>query len=122
MKLSYQSGNLELSVCLDTVLQTLSDEQKVLLVDSLSCEEAIIKNVADQILTGWTEQCSHGRTSYTSQSDPECLTALDRARRELARNSSEIAAKEIARLEDALKYREKELQDERTDRCVAGLY
>lgn len=74
--------------------------------------ETVIKYVTDQILDGWTEQSSHGYIDCTAQSNPS--SAINVARREIAKRSSEIAKKEIEALENALAKAEKMYYEERT--------
>lgn len=82
------------------LLDALSDDQKRELVDSLSCEEAVIADVSAQLLDGWTERDSCGRRSCGASVEP--TNALDKARRELASRSSDVAKKEIEELKRAL--------------------
>lgn len=82
------------------LLDALTPEQKRELVDSLSCEDAIIEDVTAQLLEGWTERGSHGGKSCSA--DPEPSRPLDKARREIARRSGEVAQKEIEDLKRAL--------------------
>lgn len=85
---------------LSWLLSALTDEQKRELVDSLACEESIIADVSAQLLYGWTERSSHGPRSCGGDAEPS--TALEKARRELAMRSSEIAREEIEDLKRAL--------------------
>lgn len=87
---------LTTTVDLAQLLAGMSDEAKAEIVDLLACDEAIVRAVADQILTGWTEAGSHGARSYGR--DPEPRTALDVARRRVAEGASEVAEAEIASL------------------------
>ena len=89
------------------LLELMSDESKAGIIESLSCEDAIVKHVADQIIDGWTENyCSGGRIVGEPTPVGEG-TPLDRACRRIAKSSDKIARKEIGRLEDALE-RERE--------------
>lgn len=85
---------------LSWLLSALTDEQKRELADSLACEDSIIKDVAAQLLTGWTERSSHGARSCGTDAEP--TTPLDRARRELANRADSVAKDEIAGLKHAL--------------------
>jgi len=99
MEIRLEEGKLLVPV--DEVFQSLSDEELRGLVDTLACEDAIIVAVAAQILDGWTEMESHGAKSGTA---PVPRTPLDRAIREVAKRSGEVAKEEIERLVDQLKY------------------
>lgn len=82
------------------LLSSLGDDQKRELADSLSCEEAVIEDVAAQLLDGWTERSSHGPKSCGADVEP--TGALDRARREIANRAGDVARDEIAALKRAL--------------------
>ena len=90
----------EIVIDLSWLLGALSAENKRELVDSLACEEAIIEDVASQLLDGWTERSSRGARSGATS--PEPTTALDRARRKLAIGADDIAKDEIEQLKRAL--------------------
>ena len=91
---------LKLVIGVFELLHNMPDEDKIKLIDELSCEDAIIKHVVDQILDGWTENVSHGAILVPASSNPK--EGLDYAMREVAKRSGEVAAKEIKRLEEAL--------------------
>lgn len=93
----------------DDLLHSLNTNQQRLIVDSLACQDDIIKDVADQIFQGWTDTCSHGGISCTAQADARF--GLDYAMRLFATHASELAEKEIKRLEGALRTSEKEVQE-----------
>lgn len=93
------------------LMDDLKPEDKLRLAESLACESAIITHVTAQILDGWTENCCHGPKCCTAPDDPAQCHGLDWAVRQVAKRSGEVAAKEIARLEDALKHKEKELRE-----------
>ncbi len=90
----------QIVIDLSWLLSALNDEQKRELVDSLACEDAIISDISSQLLDGWTERASHGAKDCGAQ--PEPRTPLDKARREIANRSGEVAANEIADLKSAL--------------------
>ena len=96
-----KTGKLEIEVC--DLLREMQNEKIIELIDVLSCEDAIIRHVSDQILTGWTELMSHGGESFTAQSNDAFETPLSIARRRIAISSSEIAEKEIERLKATIK-------------------
>lgn len=93
----------------ESLLDAMSDESKMHLIERLSCEDVVIKHVIDQIVDGLTENCSSGsRLCGTSE---EVYLPLDIAARRIAEASSDIAAKEIDALKRELK-RTKERLDE----------
>ncbi len=94
------NSDRQIVIELSWLLSALTDEQKRELVDSLSCEDAIIQDVAAQLLDGWTEQGSHGRKSCGADSEP--FSPLDKARRMLAMRAGDVALKEIEGLKRAL--------------------
>jgi hypothetical protein len=85
----------KLTVKIIDLLESLSSETALEVVESLACTEAVIKHVADQIIEGRTENYYHGYKSAPSESPS---TALGRARRLIAEASGEIAREEIAGL------------------------
>jgi len=99
MTLKYKNG--ELYIDFFDLLSGIPEQDKIDLIESLSCEDAIIKHVTDQILDGWTENCCSGGSCFTAGHSP--TTGLDFARRQIAKRADEIAKKEIEKLEKALK-------------------
>lgn len=113
MTLTYnKDGKLEFE--LHDLLPTVKTEDKVKLIEDLSCDEAIIQHVADQILHGWTENYYSGPSEYGASANP--YYALDKARREISKRSSEIAKETIEKLEKALKEKTDELQKLREEK------
>jgi hypothetical protein len=94
--LQYQNGHLSLNIY--ELLSGLTGDALRDLIDGLSCEEQVIANVAEQICGGYTELGSRG--GYTLSGTPH--TALDKARRKIAEESSAIAREEIERLKRVL--------------------
>ncbi len=99
MSIKYESGNLIID--LDWLLSRIKPEDMRGFLESASTSEAIIKYVTDQILDGWTENGYFGRQACRASDDP--YTQLDKARREIAKRSGEVAKNEIEKLEKALK-------------------
>lgn len=97
-----KEGKVEID--LQDLFRSMSDESKLVLIESLSCEDAIIKHVADQILDGFTENVYSGASGY---GEVDHLSPLDEARRKVAKGASEASEKIISELEWRLK-REKE--------------
>lgn len=99
MDVKYDDGRV--SINLSSLLEMVPDEQLPHLVDTLACQNAVIKSVVEQVLDGWTELGYYGAKSCVAVDNP--TYGLDWAVRQVATRSGEVAAAEIRRLEDALK-------------------
>ena len=77
-------------------------------LNNLACTDEVITYVAQQIIDGWTEQGSHG-SAGSVQPEPH-PGGLDWAIREVSMRSGFIAAKEILRLQEALKHEQEKNQ------------
>lgn len=111
MKVEYKTGTITLD--LHELLQSVSPETKQELIESLSCDDDIIRHVSEQIISGWTDNMYCGSSACTANPDP--TLPLDKARREIAKHAGEIAKKQIEELESALAQSKKltsELYDE----------
>jgi len=97
-----KDGRIEFE--LHDLLASVSEETKLELIESLACDDQIIKHVADQIITKWTENVYSGGYACVAIADP-CF-GLDWAWREVAKRSGDVAEREIKRLEDAIKYKD----------------
>ena len=122
MTLEYnKDGKLEFD--LHSLLSCIKDESKIELIESLSCDDAIIKHVTDQILDGRTENMFCGASVY-EQSDTTYY-ALDKARREISKRSSELAEQTIEGLEKTIARQKQELEEYRQkeyERCSRRIY
>ncbi len=98
MKVEIEGGNISFS--LSELLEAAGPEHVREIATRLACHDAIIQDVADQIISGWTEDCSHGSRECVSSPDPH--TPLDAAIRRVAKASSDVAQAEIERLEREL--------------------
>lgn len=107
MKLSYHDGYLTFSV--EDLFDDLSLDTLNRIIDQLACQDAVIDQVARQILVGWTELGSHGAISPIAEVSPK--GGIDLAIREVSRRANEVAKCEISRLEAALLYVKKENQE-----------
>ena len=107
MKVKYIDG--ELSIYLVDIIHEMTDEEQLLLVESLSCQSSIIEFVGQQITKGYTENGFYGGRYWGS---PDASTALDKIIREIANKSGEIAEKEIKRLCDLVNFHEKQTKKE----------
>lgn len=75
------------------LLELVPDDRLPELIESLSCAEAIIQHVCDQIVYGCTENGYSG--SWCTNGD----TALQKAKTHIALNSSDVAKLKIESLE-----------------------
>ena len=107
MNIKYENGEIKFQ--LEDILGNVSSEQKLALVEHLSCHDEVIKHVADQIVDKWTENSCHGGVNCTAKAEPRDYDALDTAWRRVAKASGSIAKDEIERLEKALLRSESEI-------------
>lgn len=104
------------------LIGSLNREQRVELIEYLSCEDEVIEHVASQLITGWTKDgISHGSDELTPLAPGEegCRwkAPLSRHRRSIALGASEVAAEEIDRISRSLANERK-----RASRAISGLY
>lgn len=104
MNLKFEKGNLV--VDFHELLSCIDPEHRPELVESLACDDEIIRHVAAQIISRWTDNCWSGGSYVTAY--PDDGTPLDRAWREVAKRSGEVAKREIERLEEALRQKTEE--------------
>lgn len=95
-----KEGKLELDIC--ELLDSLPEQDKLSFIESLSCEDAIIKHVTDQIFEGFTENLYYG--GECGKVEPQ--TPLELARERVIKFADETARKEIARLKRFAKNQE----------------
>lgn len=100
--------NGRVSFHLFELFELIPAEMKPELIETLSCDEEIIRHVTRQILDKWTENLYSGSGACSAQPTPYC--ALDVARREIALRSGEVAKGEIEALTKSLASTEKEKQ------------
>lgn len=81
------------------LIELIDEDDKVEFMQSLSCHDVAIKHVADQIIHGCTSGGHSGSEGVISESPS---TPLQKAKREIALSSSDIASREIRNLERAL--------------------
>lgn len=72
----------------------------------MSCDGQIVEFVAQQIVDKWTENGFYSGVSCIANAD--AWTGLDRAWRNVAKASGDVAKREIERLEDALRRSQEE--------------
>lgn len=102
MNVKYKEGKIEFD--LHDLLQYVDKETKLEMIESLSCDDTIIKHVTEQIINKWTENCYSGGSNCTASS--EVYLGLDWAWREVAKRSGDVAKREIERLEEAIRYKD----------------
>jgi hypothetical protein len=107
MKVTYAEGILSLELV--DVIHEMTDEEQLLLVESLSCQDSIIEFVGQQIIKGWTESGFHGGRHWGGA---EPSTPLDKLIREIVEKDDEITKKEIKRLCDLVKFHEEQTKKE----------
>ena len=104
MKIKFKDGNLQID--LHSLLDNIREEDLSEFLESISCNDKVIKHVTDQILDRWTENCYRGGSSIDASA--EAYEGIDKAWRQVAKRSGEVAKREIERLEEALKRRNEE--------------
>jgi len=99
-----------ISLDIASMLELFPAAEKRALAESLSCDSDIFDHVAAQIISGWTENDHRGGVGCEAESSP-CY-GIDKAWRDVAKASSEVARREIERLEAALSASEKRYRAE----------
>ena len=107
MEIKFNDGNLQID--LHDLLDNIREEDLAEFLESISCNNKVIKHVTDQIIDKWTENVYSGSSNITASA--EVYFGLDKAWREVAKRSGEVAKREIERLEEALKRRNQEYFD-----------
>lgn len=92
---AFKNGNLEFSIDLLNLLRSLTEEEQLEVVEALSCTEEIIKFVSQQVFDVLTDSGYAGASVCGASSN---LTELDKFKRRIAEESSDVAKKEIERL------------------------
>lgn len=109
MSVAFEFNEGKFVVDVEYLLDAMSDQGKLDLVERLSTEDVVIKHVVDQIVDGLTENCRSG--SRLCGSAVEHFLPLDIAHRRIAEASSEIAEKEIDALKRELERKSKALDE-----------
>ena len=99
MNIEFKDGKISFDAY--DLLNQMTDEQKLDLVERLSCEEVVIKHVAEQIFDGLTE---NGHCGAFSSGSPSNTTALMDARMRVANEAGEVATSQIAGLQSKYEY------------------
>ncbi len=98
MKAEIVNGKVILDYC--ELFDNASGEELNLLVQSLACQDSIVKHVADQLLEGWTEDGYHG--GVAGDANPATSSPIDQARRRIALGAGEVAKATIEAQQRAL--------------------
>lgn len=90
------------------LLELMTGDDKIQLIESLSCHDEVIQHVVDQIshLHGCTENGHSGWSSKVMGS-----TVLDKARADIAISSSKLAEDAIKSLQDTIKRNELQITE-----------
>ncbi len=107
----YDKGTLTFDLHLhDALLNNLDQGQAGELIESMSCADAVIDHVMDQIFDGFTISGYHGSmTCGGSVYKP--TGGLDAARERIANGASDLAEKEIGNLRTKLAQQQNEIND-----------
>lgn len=100
MSVAFELNDGKVIIDVNYLLDAMSDQAKLELVERLAVEDVVIKHVVDQIVEGLTENCYAGSRLCGSSVEPNL--PLDIAHRRIAEASSEIASAEIASLKREL--------------------
>lgn len=100
MKIDIENGKIIFDV--DDLMRQIPDDKVRGIVEVLSCNEELIDFVMEQVFGAWTENGYYSGRAVIATEDPTC--ALDRACRRVAKESGDVAKKEIEKLEKALAY------------------
>jgi len=100
MSVAFELNDGKVIIDVNYLLDAMSDQAKLDLVERLAIEGAVIKHVVDQIVEGLTENYYGGSRVCGSSVEP--TLPLDIAHRRIAEASSEIANAEIASLKREL--------------------
>jgi hypothetical protein len=98
------NGNGEICLNVLDIFYSTSDSFKLELVERLSCEDAVIKHVIDQVLNGCTENGYSGSEVIDSQ---RVSSELQQARERIRQQGNNLLVKELNRLREQLENRSK---------------
>ncbi|AUR83201.1 coil containing protein [Vibrio phage 1.032.O._10N.261.54.F5] len=93
-----ENNNVIITVNYFDMIERMPDSEKVELAEQLSCEDAVIKHVVDQLLGGWTENGYRG--SLSSSDLPS--TELEICRERLGKIGNRLLRNEVKRLRNKL--------------------
>lgn len=105
MRTKIEQGRLSVNVV--DLIDGLDEDGRQYVIDALSCQEQVIEYVVAQVIEGCTPQGSHGSRGWAAVPH----SALDKARRYIAKNADLIRSEEIALLESHVARVTKDYQD-----------
>lgn len=106
IRIEYKEGMIQFNI-LD-LLEGIPAEAMPEFLEAVSSQDAVIQHVADQIIRGVTEHGYAGSSWVRPHAEPNL--PLEKAWREVAKSSGEVAKREIERLESALAHSQKDHQ------------
>ncbi len=98
MKATVENGKVVLDYC--ELFNEADGRELQLLVQSLACQDDIVRHVTDQLLEGWTEDGYHGGKCGDAS---ESHTPIDQARRRIALGAGQVAKETIEAQQRSLK-------------------
>lgn len=107
MNVIYKDGNLVID--LHDLLNSIPDKELSGFYEDVSCNNVVIEHVTEQIINKWTENFYSGSACVIASEEP--TYGLDKAWRRVAKHSSDVAKREIERLENALKSSKEQIQE-----------
>lgn len=99
MRVDISDGKIHINVM--DLMESIDKDSKIEIIDALAISDDVISFVADQILHEWTPLDSRGYTDCVLSDTPG--TPINQARRRIAKESGEVARKEIEGLERAIR-------------------
>jgi hypothetical protein len=114
MNIEFKDGKITIDAY--DLLSSMTDEQKLDLAERLSCEEVIIKHVAEQIFDGLTE---NGHSGCFGSGSPYHSSALMDAKLRVANEAGDVAKSEISTLQ--WKYEHAHAQSEKYSKAYFDL-
>lgn len=100
MSVAFELNEGKVIIDVNYLIDAMSDQAKLDLVERLAVEDAVIKHVVDQLVEGLTENCYGGSRLCGSSVEPSL--PLDIAHRRIAEASGDIANAEIESLKREL--------------------
>ena len=94
-----ENNNVIMTINYFDMIEAMPDSEKIQLAEQLSCEDAVIKHVTDQLLGGWTE---NGHCGSTSCGAVLPSTELEKCREQIGRIGNRLLRNEISRLQRLL--------------------
>jgi hypothetical protein len=116
MNIQISGGEIQINV--EELLKAIPVNERRQLADILACDAEVVKFVTQQILDEQTENGYYSGKCCIAHANAAICEGLDWACREVAKRSSETAAREIHRLESALKFAEERITELNNRLCA----